>query len=96
MHCCQEFIAFVDVVLGSTQRDDVRLATGVGKRDLHLIEAIPNLLDLAASSSDQVLMESLLNQNVSGLLVFLAKQFITQINKNVSSTQECYLLYAIA
>ena len=61
----QVFIAFVDVVLWPAKLHDLTLPAGVGEGDLHLVEAVADLLDVAARRADQRSVEALLDQDVT-------------------------------
>ena len=74
MDLLQVLVALVHIVLWSPQGNDVRLAAGIREGNLHLVELVPDLADVPALGPDQRPVEALLDQNVSRLLVFLARQ----------------------
>ena len=65
---------FVHIILGATERDDIRLVLGVREGNLHLVKLVSDLLDLAARSPDHRTVEPLLDHNVTALLVLLLQQ----------------------
>ena len=71
MHLLQVAETLVDIIFGASESDNIRLLAGVRESDLDLVESVTNLLDLRALLSDDGPMESLFNDNVPGLLVFL-------------------------
>lgn len=64
-------VAPVHILLRATQCHNVALLALVWECDLHLIELLPNLPDVLSASSDDGSVESLINDNVASLLVFL-------------------------
>ena len=73
MDLCQVFVALVYISLWSSQTDHITLAAGLWERDLDLVEFVPDLLDLSPSSSNHGFVEALLDQDITGLLIFLKK-----------------------
>ena len=64
-------VAPVHILLRATQCHNVALLALVWECDLHLIELFSNLPDVLSASSDDGSVESLINDNVASLLVFL-------------------------
>ncbi len=71
VHLLQVPETLVHIRLGAAQRHHLRLLPHVGEGDLHLVEFVADLFDLAALSADDGLVKALLNDDVSCLLVFL-------------------------
>ena len=74
MHLLQVSKALIHVVLRSPQRDHITTVRRVREVDLYLVEAITDLLDLGPLLANDGLMEALLDQDVSTLLVLLNSQ----------------------
>lgn len=71
VHLLQISKAFVNIALGSSQSYNFRLLVSIRECDLQLIESVADFLNLSSLGSDNGLVESLLNDDVSRLLVFL-------------------------
>ena len=63
--------AAVNILLWASQCHDVALLALVRECNLHLVELLTNLPDVLSASSDDGSMESLINDNIASLLVFL-------------------------
>ncbi len=71
MHLLQIFVAPIHVSLGTPKGDNIRLSGRVRECDLDLVELVTDLPDLAALGTYNAPVESLLNQDVTRLLVLL-------------------------
>ena len=67
-------MALVHVSLGASQRHDVTLTMRVGECDLHLVETFSYLADTHTLLADHSAVESLLNDDVTALLILLVTE----------------------
>ena len=62
---------FLHVLFRPAQSHDVFLIPRLGKRDLDAVETVANLADFLSLCSDDLLVETLIDEDVLGTLVFL-------------------------
>ena len=71
MHILQVLVTFVNISFGSSQCDNVALLALIREGNLHLVELFSDLADVLSPGPDDGAMETLVNNDIAGLLVFL-------------------------
>ena len=75
-HLLQVYSTFLYVLFRSPQSNDVLLLAGLREGDLNSVETIPNLANLLSLRSDDLLVETLVDENVLRTLVLLEMQYM--------------------